>query len=198
MDLGNKIIKLRKKEKISQEQLSEKLGVTRQTISNWELNVTKPDIIQIKKISEVFNISIDDLLDNNIRDILEKKITNTEKLTNKTTKNLRIIIITLYFIILTSIISFTIYLLSNNDFTDEYQLEIYCTLDKEQYYLTIDSITNDSDVYEDYTLTISELSEDNNGYNYTEKYKAGNSLSEAIDSLKYAKEVLLNQGATCK
>ena len=198
MELGNKIIKLRKKEKLSQEQLSEKLGVTRQTISNWELNVTKPDIIQIKKISEVFNISIDDLLDNNIRDILEKKITNTEKLTNKTTKNLRIIIITLYFVILTSIISFTIYLLSNKDFTNEYQIEIYCTLDKEKYYLTIDSITNESDVYENYTLTISELSEVNNGYNHTEKYKAGNSLSEAIDSLKYAKEVLLNQGATCK
>lgn len=198
MDLGNKIIKLRKKEKLSQEALSDKLGVTRQTISNWELNITKPDILQIKKISEVYNISIDDLLDNNIRDIIEKKITNTEKLTNKTTKNIRIIIITLYFIILTSIIGFTIYLLSNNDFTNEYQLEIYCTLDEEQYYITIDSTTNDSNIYEDYTLVVSELSDDGTGYNYTEKYAAGNSFTDAIDSIRYVKEILLNRGATCK
>ena len=198
MDLGNKIIKLRKKEKLSQEALSDKLGVTRQTISNWELNITKPDILQIKKISEVFNISIDELLDNNIRDIIEKKITNTEKLTNKTTKNIRIIIITLYFIILTSIIGFTIYLLSNNDFTDEYQLEIYCTLDEEQYYITIDSTTNDSDIYKDYTLVVSSLSDDGTGYSYTEKYAAGNSFTDAIDSIRYVKEILLNRGATCK
>lgn len=198
MDLGNKIIKLRRREKLSQESLSDKLGVTRQTISNWELNITKPDILQIKKISEVFNISVDDLLDNNIRDIIEKKITNTEKMTKKTTKNLRIIIITLYFIILTSIITFTVYLLSNKDFTDEYQMEIYCTLDKEKYYLTIDSIVNELDINEDYTLIISELSDDGTGYNYSEKYKAGNSLVEAIESLKYAKEVLIDQGATCK
>jgi len=198
MDLGNKIIKLRKKEKLSQEALSDKLGVTRQTISNWELNITKPDIIQTKKISEVFNISIDELLDNDLRDIIEKKITNTEKLTNKTTKNIRIIIITLYFIILTSIIGFTIYLLSNNDFTNEYQLEIYCTLDEEQYYITIDSTTNDSDIYKDYTLVVSELSDDGTGYNYTEKYAVGNSFNDAIDSIRYVKEILLNRGATCK
>lgn len=198
MDLGNKIIKLRKKEKLSQEALSDKLGVTRQTISNWELNITKPDILQIKKLSEVFNISIDELLDNNLRDIIEKKITNTEKLTNKTTKNLRIIIITLYFIILTSIIAFTVYLLSNNDFTDEYQLEIYCTLDEEEYYITIDATTNESDIYENYTLIVSELSEDGTGYNYTEKYAAGNTFTDAIDSIKYVKEILLDKGATCK
>lgn len=198
MDLGNKIIKLRKKEKLSQEALSDKLGVTRQTISNWELNITKPDILQIKKLSEVFNISIDELLDNNLRDIIEKKITNTEKLTNKTTKNLRIIIITLYFIILTSIITFTVCLLSNNDFTDEYQLEIYCTLDEEEYYITIDATTNESDIYENYTLIVSELSEDSTGYNYTEKYAAGNTFTGAIDSIKYVKEILLDRGATCK
>lgn len=198
MDLGNKIIKLRKKEKLSQEALSDKLGVTRQTISNWELNITKPDILQIKKLSEVFNISIDELLDNNLRDIIEKKITNTEKLTNKTTKNLRIIIITLYFIILTSIITFTVCLLSNNDFTDEYQLEIYCTLDEEEYYITIDATTNESDIYENYTIIVSELSEDGTEYNYTEKYAAGNTFTGAIDSIKYVKEILLDRGATCK
>jgi len=39
--LGNKLVKLRKENKLSQDSLADKLGITRQTISNWELNITK-------------------------------------------------------------------------------------------------------------------------------------------------------------
>ena len=46
MTLGNKIVELRKKRNLTQEQLSEKLGITRQTLSNWEKDITNPDIIQ--------------------------------------------------------------------------------------------------------------------------------------------------------
>ena len=42
MSLRNKILELRKKEGYSQEELGEKIGVTRQTISNWELDETAP------------------------------------------------------------------------------------------------------------------------------------------------------------
>lgn len=66
MTLGDKIIELRKKKKITQEQLSEKLGVTRQTLSNWENNTTNPDIIQAKNIANFFKISLDDLTDNKL------------------------------------------------------------------------------------------------------------------------------------
>lgn len=66
MTLGDKIIELRKKKKITQEQLSEKLGITRQTLSNWENNTTNPDIIQAKNIAKFFKISLDDLTDNKI------------------------------------------------------------------------------------------------------------------------------------
>lgn len=48
MDLGNKILKLRKEKGYSQEELAEKLGVTRQTISNWELGSTQPNPEQLK------------------------------------------------------------------------------------------------------------------------------------------------------
>ena len=48
MDLGNKILKLRKEKGYSQEDLAEKLGVTRQTISNWELGSTQPNLEQLK------------------------------------------------------------------------------------------------------------------------------------------------------
>ena len=62
MDLGKKIIEMRKKAKLSQEQLAEKLDVTRQTISNWENGKFYPDIDALVKISKCFNISLDDLL----------------------------------------------------------------------------------------------------------------------------------------
>lgn len=48
MNLGNKIVSLRKKNNLSQEELAEKVGVTRQTISKWELEETAPDINQAK------------------------------------------------------------------------------------------------------------------------------------------------------
>ena len=46
MNLGNKIGYLRKKKNLSQEELAEMIGVTRQTISKWELGDTTPDINQ--------------------------------------------------------------------------------------------------------------------------------------------------------
>ena len=128
MNLGNKIIKLRKRDKLSQEMLADKIGVSRQTISNWELNVTKPDTEYIKKISKIFGISIDELLDNDIRDIMEKKISNTEKLTNKNTKNIKIVLVTLYFIILAGLIYIIVYYSNKRDFTNIYQNVYKCTL----------------------------------------------------------------------
>lgn len=62
MDLGNKIVELRKQNKLSQEQLAEKIGVSRQTISNWENGKFYPDIDDLFKISKYFNITLEDLL----------------------------------------------------------------------------------------------------------------------------------------
>ena len=62
MKLGEKILELRKKNGFSQEQLGEKINVTRQTISNWELGETSPNPEQLKLLSKVLNVSIDELL----------------------------------------------------------------------------------------------------------------------------------------
>ena len=56
MNLGNKIMTLRKKNNMSQEELAEKVGVTRQTISKWELEETSPDITQAKTLSNIFKV----------------------------------------------------------------------------------------------------------------------------------------------
>ena len=72
MSLGNKILELRKKKGLSQEELGEKVNVTRQTISNWELGETSPNPEQLKLLSKELNISIDELLDNDITNVLVK------------------------------------------------------------------------------------------------------------------------------
>ncbi len=62
--IGDKIKCYRKKNKMTQEQLAEKLDITRQTLSKWEVGETSPDINTSKKIAEILNVSLDELLDN--------------------------------------------------------------------------------------------------------------------------------------
>ena len=99
--LGEKIIKERKNHRLSQEELAEMIGVTRQTISNWELNETSPDLKQAQKLSEIFNISIDELIGK--KNILLEKINITEsnsKLIIKLIKALGITLGILIFVLL--------------------------------------------------------------------------------------------------
>ena len=77
MNIGQNIMNLRKSAKLSQEQLAEKMGVTRQTISNWELDESSPDLKQGKELSKIFNVSLDELTDNDIKNILVEKTSNT-------------------------------------------------------------------------------------------------------------------------
>ena len=100
MNLGDKILQLRKKNGLSQEQLGEKVDVTRQTISNWELGETTPNPEQLKKMSKAFNVSIDEILDNDSKEFLMNKISNTEKLAGIIIKILKVmgIVIVVYII----------------------------------------------------------------------------------------------------
>jgi len=64
MTIGEKIVELRKKSNYTQEKLANKIGVSRQTVSSWESNITSPDLNQAKIISEIFKVSLDNLTDN--------------------------------------------------------------------------------------------------------------------------------------
>ena len=64
MNLSEKIQQLRKQNEISQEQLAEKLNVTRQAISKWETGECLPDIENILQLSDIFGVSVDYLLKN--------------------------------------------------------------------------------------------------------------------------------------
>lgn len=63
MSLGNNLINARKNSGLSQEKVAEKLGVSRQTISKWELDETLPDIQQTKKLSNLYHLTLDELVD---------------------------------------------------------------------------------------------------------------------------------------
>lgn len=63
MSLGNSLFSARKKRGLSQEEVAEKLGVSRQTISKWELDETLPDIRQAKKLSAIYRLTLDELVD---------------------------------------------------------------------------------------------------------------------------------------
>lgn len=63
MSIGEKLKKCRKKAGLSQEQLAEKLCVSRQAVTKWESDRGIPDIKNIQNISKLFEVSIDYLLD---------------------------------------------------------------------------------------------------------------------------------------
>lgn len=80
MKLGKNLFNARKKSGLSQEEVAEKLGVSRQTISKWELDETLPDICQSKKLSSLYHLTLDELIDFDI-DLkeIEQFIENTRE-----------------------------------------------------------------------------------------------------------------------
>lgn len=62
MKFSEKLMSLRKEKGISQEELADKLNVTRQTISKWELDQTVPDMNKLIEMSKFFEISLDELI----------------------------------------------------------------------------------------------------------------------------------------
>lgn len=62
MTLGERLTELRKKKNLSQEEVAEKLNVTRQTVSKWELDQSTPDFDKIVPICKLYNISSEELL----------------------------------------------------------------------------------------------------------------------------------------
>lgn len=82
MNVAKKIFELRKANGMSQEQLAEKMNVSRQSISKWELGESLPDIDRLPELSKLFNVTIDSLLMSN--DVDELKI-RTESLEKKQT-----------------------------------------------------------------------------------------------------------------
>ena len=90
MYIGVKIKNARIKANLTQEQAAEAIGVSRQTISNWENEKTYPDIVSVVKMSDLYDISLDRLLkeEKPVSDYLDylEESTNVVKSRNKLSK----------------------------------------------------------------------------------------------------------------
>ena len=71
MDIGLQIKKFREQQKISQEELALKIFVSRQTISNWETNKSCPDVKSLITLSDIFNVSLDNFIKDDIKEMRE-------------------------------------------------------------------------------------------------------------------------------
>jgi transcriptional regulator with XRE-family HTH domain len=85
MGLGNHLFHARKKKGLSQEEVAEKLGISRQTVSKWETDETLPDICQSKKMAVLYGLSLDELVefDIDIKEIQEVIDRTSEEVSDK-------------------------------------------------------------------------------------------------------------------
>ena len=78
MELGKQIKKHRQEVQLSQEKLADRVYVSRQTISNWENDKSYPDVNSLVLLSEIFQISLDNLIKGDIevmKDVIQKEET---------------------------------------------------------------------------------------------------------------------------
>lgn len=107
MKFHEKLIILRKKALLSQEELAEKLDVTRQTISKWELGQSKPDIDKLQMMSKLFEVDVNTLTNEDIS--LEDKVETKEDKNNKKEDGDRKFILYILIIIFIASLAFLAY-----------------------------------------------------------------------------------------
>lgn len=84
-EIGKKIRDLRKRKKLTQEELSEKIGVSAQAVSKWEKGISLPDISVLLPLCEVLGVGVDSLLGGNRKNELEEKFQQALRLGEKAT-----------------------------------------------------------------------------------------------------------------
>ena len=100
MEIGTKLKNARNNANLTQEDIAEKIGVSRQTVSNWENNKSYPDIISVIRLSDIYRISLDTLLkeDENMIKHLDES-TNIVKSKNRLRKLLPVLAYTVIWVL---------------------------------------------------------------------------------------------------
>ena len=98
MKLSDKIIKLRKAKGWSQENLAERLNVSRQAISRWESATAQPDAVNILQLSKVFEVTTDYLLNDEYE--IENDLPKVKQLNSDGTHQIMIFMVTLEVMVL--------------------------------------------------------------------------------------------------
>ena len=187
MEIGNKIMELRKKNGLSQEELAEKVGVARQTISKWELGETSPDLKQSKELAQIFKVSLDELTNNDINNILIEKVSNTEKLAGIILTILKVfgILFVLFIVLIVLFVPFRFTRKSNDELANM-TATITCTLHDEEYEYQFNYNETSGQIY--YALGDGYIANITNIEQYDDAYKA----LDIIDAY------VQNNGGTCK
>ena len=123
MKLSEKLIKLRKEKGLSQEEFGNEINVSRQAVSKWENDETKPDIEKIQEIVKKFNVNYEYLLNDEVEKVETSTDTFNEKkikVKRKTIFKILIIIFSIYliFFIYKFIAFYKLYSLANS-FSEE-------------------------------------------------------------------------------
>ncbi len=98
MEIGKKLKEARLNRDLTQEVIAEKLNVSRQTISNWENEKSYPDIISVIELSNLYSISLDDLLKGD--DAMMEHLQESPNVVKSNQKLLRAIILNIIVVIL--------------------------------------------------------------------------------------------------
>src|SRR5574344_546751 len=144
MNIGEHIFTIRKERHLSQEDLGELVGVTRHTISNWELNVTSPDTTQLIELSKALNISIDDLVNHDIKNVIVEHVSNTEALAGMIIKIIKFFIYCFFafaaFIVLMIVIVIIMGIYPHQkENSNGKSVELNCSIKNNKYVITIGS-----------------------------------------------------------
>ena len=99
MKLSEKLIKLRKEKGLSQEEFGNEVNVSRQAVSKWENEESKPDIDKIQEIGKKFNISYDYLLNDEIETMEEIPKKECKKYKGKVVLKVILVILLIYLLI---------------------------------------------------------------------------------------------------
>ena len=160
--IGKFICELRKEKNLSQYQLADMIPISRQGVSKWERGVTTPDTKTLITLSELFDVSIDELLrgersENNTIEKLEETTLSILDQSNKKTKKIKRITIISTIIITTLLLLFLSYYFINsynstNVYTIYGQSKNFTTYDgimiitKEKMYIKLGKLKNKNNI----------------------------------------------------
>ena len=148
MNFSEKLFELRKKECLSQEELAEKVGVSRQTISKWEMGQSTPEMEKLITLSKIFNLSMDELVGNDVFEEKENKLQEDIKKKHIFLKVIMVIFIIYFIICVLKFILLTRQVLITNSINEDN-------------YLIHKLIVNTDDAFPDKTLYINMFIEKN-------------------------------------
>lgn len=111
MNIGEKLYELRKEKHLSQEEVAEKLDVTRQTISKWETNQSTPDFDKIKPLCELYEITADELLTGERKEKTNQP-ENKQKIKEKRAKGIALGVLTYFIAIVWIMISIPVLMIN--------------------------------------------------------------------------------------